>query len=79
MPKTTNGWRSGNDPIQRWLRVVTTIVVLGVFVYISTRDTRGADSLVLAALALGGVFLLLGYESVVRLPLIDRRRDDDDD
>jgi len=75
--RKTNGWRDGTDPILRWLRIVTTIVVLGVFVYLATRETRGADGVVVTALALGAVLLLLGYEGVIRLPMIDRRTDDD--
>jgi amino acid permease len=79
MPKT-NGWRSGYDPIQRWLRIITTIVVLGVFVYLSAIDQNRVDSwIVVIALALGAVLLLLGYEGVVRLPMIGRsdRKDDE--
>jgi hypothetical protein len=71
-----NGWRTGRDPIQRWLRVITTVVVLGVFTYLAVAPDRGADGVMVAALALGAVLLLLGYEGVVRLPLIGK--DDDD-
>lgn len=77
-PEPGNGWRDGRDPIQRWLRVVTTIVVLGVFVYLSVAPERGADGVVVIALALGAVLLLLGYEGVVRLPLIGKGKEDDD-
>ena len=76
MPKReTNGWRDGSDPIQRWLRVVTTIVVLGVFAWLALGEDRHNDILVLA-LALGALLMLLGYEGVVRLPYIGK--DDDD-
>lgn len=74
-----NGWRDGRDPIQRWLRVVTTVVVLGVFVYLSVSPTRGADGVVVIALALGAVLLLLGYEGVVKLPIIGGGGKDDKD
>lgn len=74
-----NGWRAGYDPIQRWLRVVTTLVVLGVFVYLSIIPDRSADRVVVIALALGAVLVLLGYEGIVRLPLIGRRKDGQDD
>ena len=74
-----NGWRSGSDPIQRWLRVVTTLVVLGVFVYLAVNETRGADGVVISALAIGSVLVLLGYEGIVRLPFIDRRDEHHDE
>jgi len=73
--RETNGWRDGSDPIQRWLRVVTTIVVLGVFAWLALGEDRHNDILVLA-LALGALLMLLGYEGVVRLPYIGK--DDDD-
>lgn len=73
-----NGWRNGRDPIQRWLRVVTTLVVLGVFVYLSITPDRRADGVVVIALALGAVLLLLGYEGAVRLPIIGKRNDEDE-
>ena len=78
MSQPKNGWREGRDPIQRWLRVVTTVVVLGVFVWLAVIDERrhGDDVLVLA-LALGAVLVLLGYEGVVRLPYIGGNRKDD--
>jgi len=53
---------------------VTTVVVLGVFVYLSVSPAAsgGADRLVVIALALGAVLLLLGYEGVIRMPIIGR-------
>lgn len=76
----TNGWRDGRDPIQRWLRIVTTIVVLGVFVFLSVSPASGgADRIVVIALALGAVLLLLGYEGVVKLPIIGRAKQDDEE
>jgi hypothetical protein len=71
----TNGWRSGSDPIQRWLRVVTAITCLGVFVYLAVNG-GGADRVATATLALGSVLVLLGYEGIVRLPVIGRNDDD---
>jgi hypothetical protein len=73
--QSANGWRDGRDPVQRWLRIVTTIVVLGVFVWIALGESRQNDILVLA-LALGALMVLLGYEGVVRLPYIGK--DDND-
>jgi hypothetical protein len=75
MPTPRDGWRDGRDPIQRWLRIVTTLVVLGVFVYLSIAPNRGADGVVVIALALGATLLLLGYEGVVRLPIIGKDED----
>lgn len=76
MADPTNGWRHGRDPVQRWLRVVTTMVVLAVFVYLAIGQDRGSDDVVVIALALGAVLMLLGYEGVVRLPFIDKRNGD---
>jgi peptidoglycan/LPS O-acetylase OafA/YrhL len=77
--RSENGWRSGRDPIQRWLRVITTLVVLAVFVYLVVSDNAGTRDLPTLALALGAVLVLLGYEGVVRLPFLskDDRKDDD--
>jgi hypothetical protein len=71
-----NGWRQGRDPVQRWLRAVTVVVLIAVFVYWSLGDDP-ADRLVIMALALGSVLVLLGYEGIVRLPYIGRGKDDD--
>lgn len=79
----TDGWKGGRDPIQRWLRVVTTITVLGVFVYLAINQTdpdrRGTEVLVTLALALGAVLTLLGYERLIRLPMIGRQEDEERD
>jgi hypothetical protein len=81
----TNGWRSGRDPVQRWLRVVTTIVVLGVFVYLSITlpstpiQTHAAEIVVVIALALGATLVLLGYEGLVKLPIIGRKESGDNE
>lgn len=76
MAAPQNGWKTGSDPVQRALRVVTAIVLLGVFVYLSV-DNRGIDTLPTAGLALGAVMILLGYEGLVRLPGIGRKDDDE--
>ena len=73
-----NGWRSGEDPVQRRLRAVTVVVCLAVFVYLATGPS-GLEALPVAGLALGSVLVLLGYEGLVRLPWIGRRNDDADD
>lgn len=64
----TNGWRSGRDPVQRWLRVVAVITCLAVFAYLAIDPTRHVDVVPTLALALGAVLLLLGYESLVKIP-----------
>jgi hypothetical protein len=78
-----NGWRDGQDPIQRWLRVLATLVTLGTAVFMVVQGrTRGLDNLAALALVLGVALVLLGYESVVRLPVLGRRDDEgrrDDD
>lgn len=77
--KKVNGWRDGTDPVQRWLRIVTTVVSLGVFVYLAIGQNRGTDDIVVIALAIGAVLVLLGYEGVVRLPFISRKSGDEYD
>lgn len=82
--KKQNGWRSGRDPVQRWLRIVTVVVVLGVFVYlsisISSKDYNpSTEVVVVIALALGALLVLLGYEGIVKLPIIGRDSDEDGD
>lgn len=76
-PPSSNGWRTGRDPIQRRLRIVTTLTCLGVFVYLTIDADRTLDVIPSAGLALGAVLLLLGYEGAVRLPGIGRKKDDD--
>ena len=71
MGEPTNGWRTGRDPVQRWLRAVTVVVCLAVFAYLAaTRQT--VDVVPTLALALGALLLLLGYESAIRVPGISR-------
>lgn len=75
MGDPANGWRTGRDPVQRWLRVATALVCLGVFVYVALDAGRGLDAVPVAGLALGAVMILVGYERLIRLPGIGR--DDD--
>lgn len=72
--RSGNGWRQGRDPVQRWLRILTALVCLGVFVFLTVAG-RGIDDVPIIALAMGALLLLLGYEGVVRLPTIDRLAD----
>lgn len=71
MADSSNGWRSGRDPVQRWLRAVTSLTCLVVFTYLAaTRQT--VDVVPTLALALGALLLLLGYESAIRIPGLTR-------
>lgn len=72
MPEPTNGWREGRDPIQRLLRILTTLVCLGVFVYMIVEPGRSVDDWPTIALALGAALVLLGYEGIVRLPFLGK-------
>lgn len=72
----TDPWRKGQDPIQRWLRILTTLVCLGVFVYLAVDSDGPTDNLPTIALAVGALLVLLGYESIVRLPGIGRNGKD---
>jgi hypothetical protein len=49
---------------------------LGVFTFLAVVNQGGTEKLAAAALALGAVLLLLGYEGVVRLPYIGRKEND---
>ena len=71
-----NGWRHGTDPLQRWLRVAATILTGAVVVYLVLDGQDGRRDLPSIGLALGAMLVLLGYESLVRLPGIGKRRDD---
>lgn len=78
----TNGWRTGRDPVQRWLRILTALTCLGVFVYLSVDPDSNVDDIPTIALALGSVLLLLGYEGLIKLPFIGKTPDNkgkDDD
>jgi hypothetical protein len=70
MSQGGNGWREGRDPIQRWLRIITSFACLGVFVFLAVEPER-RDWPTLA-LALGAVLVLAGYEAIVRLPYLGR-------
>lgn len=77
-----NGWRSGRDPVLRWLRAGTVVAFVAVFVLVSMdreRDTTAV--LTILGLAGGAVLILLGYQGVVSLPIIgtDRRDRQDKD
>lgn len=71
--KPTNGWRGGFDPIQRWLRVLTTLVTVGVFAALALDPNRDVNDLPILALDLGAALVLLGYEGIIRLPFLDRK------
>lgn len=71
MGEPTNGWRSGRDPVQRWLRAVTVLVCLAVFAYLAI-ERQTVDVVPSLALAMGALLLLLGYESAIRIPGISR-------
>lgn len=73
-----NGWRSGRDPALRWLRIITALALLGVFIFLSI-DDRPVERLPIIGLALAALLILLGYEGLVRVPLIGRKERDDDD
>lgn len=65
-----NGWRMGKDPIQRWLRIIASIVCLVVFAWLALDPSR-RDWPTLT-IALGALLVLLGYEAIVRLPYLGR-------
>jgi len=65
-----NGWRSGRDPIQRWLRIIASLVCLVVFAWLALDPSR-RDWPTLT-IALGALLVLLGYEAIVRLPYLGR-------
>lgn len=65
-----NGWRSGRDPIQRWLRIIASLVCLVVFAWLALDPAR-RDWPTLT-IALGALLVLLGYEAIVRLPYLGR-------
>lgn len=59
---------------------MTTLTLLGVFVFLAiVRENNSTEGLVISALALGSVLLLLGYEGVIRLPMIGKTPEDDED
>lgn len=73
----SNGWRTGQDPVQRRLRVVATLICLGVFVYLAVDRDRHLDALPTLGLLMAAILILLGYERVVRLPYIGKRDNED--
>ncbi len=73
-----NGWRAGTDPTQRWLRIVSTVVVLGIMVLIVVREQDPQ----LFLMAIGALLVLMGFAVSLKLPDIfkgdtDGRSDDD--
>lgn len=73
-----NGWRTGRDPILRWLRAGTVVAFVAVFVIVSMDHNRDTTAvLTILGLAGGAVLILLGYQGVVSLPVIGRRDDED--
>ena len=73
-----NGWREGHDPAQRWLRIVSGVVMLTVFVVIAVDPARNTDDIPTLGLALGALLILLGYEGLVRLPGVTKGKDEED-
>ena len=78
----TNGWRSGQDPVQRRLRIVVSLVLLAVFVYVAVSPDTNIDDAPTITLALGALMMLLGYETLIKLPFTvaptDKQRKVDD-
>lgn len=72
----TDPWAKGSDPVQRWLRIVTALVCLGVFAYLAVDPDASVDDVPTIALAVATLLVLLGYERIVRLPGIGRPPDD---
>lgn len=73
-----NGWRSGTDPILRWLRAGTVVAFVIVFVIVALdRDRDTTHVLAVLGIVVGSVLILLGYQSVVRLPGIGRDEEDE--
>jgi|PlaIllAssembly_1097288.scaffolds.fasta_scaffold00389_3 amino acid permease len=78
----SNGWRSGHDPIIRWLRTGATVAFIVVAVIVALDRERDASSLTAAlGFIVGAVLILLGYASIIRLPYVGTRepekREDD--
>lgn len=69
-PLPDNGWRSGRDPIQRWLRIIASVICLVVFAWLALDPSR-RDWPTLT-ISLGALLVLLGYEAIVRLPYLGR-------
>ena len=69
-PSDGNGWRAGRDPVQRWLRIIASVVCLIVFAWLALDPSR-RDWPTLT-IALGALLVLLGYEAIVRLPYLGR-------
>ena len=72
-----NQWRSGRDPLLRWLRIISVIAFLGLITLVVLDPVRSSN-IPLAALLVGACLLQLGYEVVVP-GLTDRRKPPADD
>jgi len=80
--KPSNGWRTGEDPVQRRLRAVAVVVFLAVVTYLAVDRSRSVvDTLGTIALLLGSIMTLLGYEQVARrlLGAVRGKNDDGDE
>lgn len=76
----SNGWRTGEDPVQRRLRAVAVVVFLAVVTYLALDRSRSVvDTLGTIALLVGSIMTLLGYEQVARRLLGAVRGKDDED
>jgi hypothetical protein len=74
-----NGWRTGADPILRWLRTAAVVAFLVVFVVVSLDGDRDVTTEApVLGIAVGAVLILLGYQGVIRLPMIGRDSREDD-
>ena len=78
--ESPNGWRTGEDPVQRKLRIVAFVVFLAIVSYLALDRSRSVtDTIATIALLLAAIMILLGYERIVRLPYIGRGRKGDDE
>lgn len=74
-----NGWRSGTDPILRWLRSAAVVAFVAVFVLVALDGERDVTTeLPVLGLAGGAALILLGYQRIIRLPGIGRDDPEDD-
>lgn len=71
------GWDGGSDPVQRWLRIVSVLVFLGLTVYLLSDRAAGVNVIPAVGIVVGTLLILLGYERLIRLPGVGRRKDDE--
>ena len=75
----TNGWREGRDPILRWLRAGAAVAFVVVAVVVALDRDRDAATLTVAlGFVVGAALILLGYASLIRLPMVGRDDKADD-